>query len=72
MTSNNAVPLVINQNTMTDIQTQEDLYLIVSEFYKKLFADDVYTIYSTKVVAVDQKLEERLQVSGSVLVTIVI
>jgi hemoglobin len=53
---------VINQNTMTDIQTQEDLYLIVSEFYKKLFADERIAYLFTKVVAVDQKLEEHLQV----------
>ena len=47
---------------MTDIQTQEDLYLIVSEFYKKLFADERIAYLFTKVVAVDQKLEEHLQV----------
>ncbi len=46
---------------MHDIQTQDDIYLIVSDFYKRLFADERISYIFTQVTAVDQKLEEHLQ-----------
>jgi len=45
---------------MNDIQTQSDLYLLVEEFYKKLFADARISYIFTDVVKV--KLEEHLPV----------
>lgn len=47
---------------MQDIQNQEDLYIIVNEFYKKLFADNRISYIFTDVIAVNEKLEEHLQV----------
>jgi len=45
---------------MTDIQNQEDLYILVDEFYKKLLADDSISYIFTDVVKI--KLEEHLPV----------
>ncbi|MDP2160679.1 MAG: group III truncated hemoglobin [Flavobacterium sp.] len=45
---------------MPDIQTQEDLYLLVDEFYKKLLADDSISYIFTDVVKI--KLEEHLPI----------
>lgn len=47
---------------MQDIQTQEDIYKVVDEFYKKLFADERISYIFTDVIPVDQKLEEHLQI----------
>ncbi|WP_264512695.1 group III truncated hemoglobin [Flavobacterium sp. N1719] len=47
---------------MTDIQTQEDIYRIVAEFYKKLFADERISYIFTDVIPVHEKLEEHLQI----------
>jgi hemoglobin len=47
---------------MNDIQNQEDIYIIVSEFYKKLFADKRISYIFTDVIPVDKKLEEHLQI----------
>ena len=38
---------------MRDIQTREDLYLLVSEFYKKLLADDKISFIFTEVAKID-------------------
>ena len=46
---------------MNDVQTQDDLYLIVDVFYKKLFADDRISYIFTKVIPIHLKLEEHLQ-----------
>ncbi len=46
---------------MNDIQTQDDLYIIVSEFYKKLFADERISYIFTEIVPIHTKLEEHLQ-----------
>jgi hemoglobin len=43
---------------MSDIQTQEDLYLLVDEFYKKLLADKAISYIFTDIVKI--KLEEHL------------
>ncbi|MEN9336709.1 MAG: hypothetical protein RLZZ500_1696 [Bacteroidota bacterium] len=47
---------------MNDLQTQEDIYRIVSEFYKKLFADERISSIFTEVIPVHEKLEEHLQI----------
>ncbi len=45
---------------MKDIQNQDDLYIIVDEFYKKLLNDDAISYIFTDVVKI--KLEEHLPV----------
>jgi hemoglobin len=45
---------------MNDIQNQDDLYLLVDAFYKKLLADDAISYIFTEVVKI--KLEEHLPV----------
>ncbi|RAR47063.1 group III truncated hemoglobin [Flavobacterium lacus] len=45
---------------MNDIQTQNDLYLLVDVFYKKLLADDSISYIFTDVVKI--KLEEHLPI----------
>jgi hemoglobin len=47
---------------MNDIQTQDDLYLLVDEFYKKLFADERISYIFTEVIPIHLHLEEHLQV----------
>lgn len=47
---------------MNDVQTQDDLYIIVDEFYKKLFADERISYIFTKIIPIHEKLEEHLQV----------
>lgn len=45
---------------MKDIQTQEDLYVLVDEFYKKLLGDTTISYIFTDVVKI--KLEEHLPI----------
>jgi hemoglobin len=45
---------------MNDIQNQDDLYLLVNEFYKKLLSDDAISYIFTDVVKI--KLEEHLPI----------
>lgn len=45
---------------MHDIQTQDDLYLLVNEFYKKLLDDDAINYIFTDIVKI--KLEEHLPI----------
>jgi hemoglobin len=45
---------------MNDIQTQDDLFLLVDEFYKKLLSDDYISYIFTEVVKI--KLEEHLPI----------
>lgn len=45
---------------MNDIQNQEDLYLLVDEFYKKLLADVRISYIFTEVVKI--KIEEHLPI----------
>ncbi|WP_162126358.1 group III truncated hemoglobin [Flavobacterium phycosphaerae] len=47
---------------MNDIQTPQDLYRIVDEFYKKLFADERISYIFTEVIPIHTKLEEHLQI----------
>lgn len=45
---------------MKDIQTQEDIYIVVDAFYKKLLADEKISYIFTDVVKI--KLEEHLPI----------
>ena len=45
---------------MNDIQTREDLFLLVDEFYKKLLSDDAISYIFTDVVKI--KLDEHLPI----------
>jgi len=45
---------------MKDIQNQEDLYLLVNEFYKKLLTDQSISYIFTDIVKI--KLEEHLPI----------
>lgn len=45
---------------MKDIKTQEDLYLLVDEFYKKLLSDERIAYIFTNVVKI--KIEEHLPI----------
>jgi hemoglobin len=45
---------------MKDIQTPEEIFIIVEEFYKKLLADDTISYIFTDVVKI--KLEEHLPI----------
>lgn len=47
---------------MQDVQTQDDLYIIVDQFYKKLFADDRISYIFTEIIPIHTKLEEHLQI----------
>ena len=51
---------VSNEKIMNDIQNQDDLYLLVDEFYKKLLSDDAISYIFTDVVKI--KLEEHLPI----------
>ncbi len=51
-----------NLSKMHDITTQDDIYKIVDEFYKKLFADERISYIFTDIVPVDKKMEEHLQI----------
>lgn len=46
--------------SMNDIQTQDDLFLLVSEFYKKLLSDDAISYIFTDIVKI--KLAEHLPI----------
>ena len=47
-------------DSMQDIQNQDDLYLLVDEFYKKLLSDASISYIFTDVVKI--KLEEHLPI----------
>ena len=44
----------------TDIQNQDDLYLLVNEFYKKLLSDNAISYVFTEVVKI--KIEDHLPI----------
>jgi hemoglobin len=46
---------------MHDVQNQDDLYKIVDEFYKKLFADEKISYIFTEIVPIHLNLEDHLQ-----------
>ncbi len=51
---------VLNDVIMNDIQNQDDLYLLVEEFYEKLLSDDSISYIFTDVVKI--KIEEHLPI----------
>ena len=46
---------------MVDIQTRTDILLIMSEFYKKLLADENINFFFTKITATNIHLDEHLE-----------
>lgn len=46
---------------MKDIETREDILLIMRKFYDKLLADDAINFFFTKVTSVNQHLEEHFE-----------
>ncbi|MGV9004889.1 group III truncated hemoglobin [Flavobacterium sp.] len=46
---------------MTDIQNQDDIYIIVDDFYKKLFADKRISYIFTDIIPIHLHLEKHLQ-----------
>ena len=52
---------------MKDIETREDILLIMRKFYDKLLADDSINFFFTKVTSVEQHLEEQLGNQSPVL-----
>lgn len=47
---------------MNDIETREDILLIMRKFYYKLLADDSINFFFTKVTSVDQHLEVHFDI----------
>ena len=47
---------------MNDIETREDILLIMRKFYDKLLADASINFFFTKVTTVDQHLEEHFEI----------
>ena len=47
---------------MKDIETREDILLIMHKFYDKLLADDSINFFFTKVTSVDQHLEAHFEI----------
>lgn len=47
---------------MTDINTREDILLIMRKFYDKLLSDDSINFFFTKVTSVDQHLEAHFDI----------
>jgi hemoglobin len=47
---------------MNDIETREDILLIMRAFYDKLLADDAINFFFTKVTSVDQHLEAHFEI----------
>jgi hemoglobin len=50
----------MNKNPMNDIKTQEDLSLLVADFYQKLLSDNRISYIFTDIVKI--KLEEHLPI----------
>jgi hemoglobin len=46
---------------MKDIETREDILLIVRKFYELLLADDRINFFFTKITSIDKHLEEHLE-----------
>lgn len=47
---------------MNDIETREDILLIMREFYDKLLADESINFYFTKITDTDKHLEHHFEV----------
>ena len=46
---------------MKDIETREDILLIMRKFYDKLLADEAINFFFTKMTSVNQHLEEHFE-----------
>ena len=57
---------------MNDIETREDILLIMREFYDKLLADESINFYFTKITDTDKHLEHHFEVLANFLGTIFI
>ena len=47
---------------MNDIETREDILLIIKEFYDKLLMDEKISFYFTKITVVNKHLEHHFEV----------
>lgn len=47
---------------MNDIETREDILLIMREFYDKLLKDDTISFYFTKITDTDKHLEHHFEI----------
>jgi hemoglobin len=47
---------------MNDIQTREDIILIMRKFYEKLLADETINFYFTKHTSVEKHLDEHFEI----------
>jgi hemoglobin len=47
---------------MNDIETREDILLIMRKFYDRLLVDDSINFFFTKVTSVDQHLEAHFEI----------
>lgn len=47
---------------MRDIETREDIILIMRKFYDKLLADDSISFFFTKITNTDKHLEEHFEI----------
>ncbi|MFD2891129.1 group III truncated hemoglobin [Flavobacterium chuncheonense] len=47
---------------MNDIQTREDIILIMREFYDKLLADETINFYFTKLTSIENHLDEHFEI----------
>jgi hemoglobin len=47
---------------MKDIETREDILLIVTKFYELLLTDEKINFFFTKITDVDKHLEEHLEI----------
>lgn len=47
---------------MNDIETREDILLIMREFYGKLLKDDTISFYFTKITNINQHLEHHFDI----------
>lgn len=43
----------MTKETLTDIQSRQDIQLLVDEFYKRVMADDLIGVFFTEVVKLD-------------------
>ncbi len=47
---------------MNDIETRDDILLIMKEFYDKLLKDDTISFYFTKITDTDKHLEHHFEI----------
>lgn len=47
---------------MNDIESREDILLIMRKFYSKLLSDESISFYFTKITNIDQHLEHHFEI----------